>query len=214
MQQQSLVSLRLACDCSRAEAGSLNGLPTRWKTWSFLWKAECSQGVYQQEDVARDKFTIRIDLTWRESCKAAACVDVPPIPVAICAAASEHYIGGNNDCSIRALRCCSVFWSHDRCITLTFGWSCGASTRSRSTSIIWTATLWASCECRSLWLWHMQVTWHTVICSMISEMSAAFVKSITLTMKHLLYRGMWALDVHSITPWCLRVRDATFKALR
>ena len=76
--------------------------------------------VYQQEDVARDKFTIRIDLMWREICKATACVDAPPIPVAICAAASEHYVSGNINCSIRALRYCSVFWSHDRCVTSTF----------------------------------------------------------------------------------------------
>ena len=32
---------------------------------------------------------IRIDLMWRDICKATACVDVPPIPVAISAAASE-----------------------------------------------------------------------------------------------------------------------------
>jgi hypothetical protein len=42
-------------------------------------------------DVVRDKFMIRIDLMWRDICKATACVDVPPIPVAISAAASEHY---------------------------------------------------------------------------------------------------------------------------
>jgi hypothetical protein len=38
---------------------------------------------------------------------------------------------GNICCSIRALRYCSVFWSHDRCIISTSRWSCGASTRSR-----------------------------------------------------------------------------------
>jgi hypothetical protein len=42
-------------------------------------------------DVVRDKFMIRIDLMWRDICKATACVDVPSIPVAISAAASEHY---------------------------------------------------------------------------------------------------------------------------
>ncbi len=99
---------------------------------------------------------------------------------------------GNICCSIRALRYCSVFWSHDRCIISTSRWSCGASTRPRSTSCICTATLWPSCECKGPWMWHMQVTWHMVICSMISEMRAVFVKSITLTTKHLRSRGMWA----------------------
>jgi hypothetical protein len=33
----------------------------------------------------------RIDLMWKDICKATACVDVPSIPVTISAAASEHY---------------------------------------------------------------------------------------------------------------------------
>jgi hypothetical protein len=42
-------------------------------------------------DVVRDNFMNRIDLMWRDICKATACVDVPSIPVAVSAAASEHY---------------------------------------------------------------------------------------------------------------------------
>ena len=42
-------------------------------------------------DVVRDNFVNRIDLMRRNICKATACVDVPSIPVAVSAAASEHY---------------------------------------------------------------------------------------------------------------------------
>ena len=57
-------------------------------------------------DVVRDKFMIRIDLMWRDICKAKACVDVPSVLVAVSAAASEHYataqsFGHTIDASLR-----------------------------------------------------------------------------------------------------------------
>ena len=42
-------------------------------------------------DAVRDNFLNRIDLMWRDICKATAHVDVTSIPVAVSAAASEHY---------------------------------------------------------------------------------------------------------------------------
>ena len=42
-------------------------------------------------DVVRDNFLNRIDLMWRDICIATARVDVRSIPVAVSAAASEHY---------------------------------------------------------------------------------------------------------------------------
>ena len=99
MQQQSLVSLRLVCDGSRAEAGSsLERNKTLRSACLQDGKHEASyegrnahRVDYKQEDAARDKFMIRIDLMWRDICKATACVDVPSIPVAISAAPSKHY---------------------------------------------------------------------------------------------------------------------------
>ena len=99
MQQQSLVSLRLVCDGIRAEAGSsLERNKTLRSACLQDGKHEASYEErnahrvdYKQEDAARDKFMTRIDLMWKDICKATACVDVPSIPVTISAAASEHY---------------------------------------------------------------------------------------------------------------------------
>ena len=104
---------------------------------------------------------IRLDFVWRDMCKATACVEVPSIPLAISAAASEHYataqsFGHTIDASLRLS---------------------DESAMPRLGPVPHPAYGWLLCS-------------HRVNAKVLIVTCAAFVKSITLTMKHPHCRGM------------------------